>query len=68
MPSRDETRKAGGNDIGDWGEKQTDGAYPPGTKFDLGDGKPIDVTKVPDILGGKSPKRPVKRPRIARSR
>lgn len=30
--------------------------YPPGTMFDLGDGKPVDVTKVPDPFAKGRPK------------
>lgn len=57
MPSREESAKAGVSDVSDWGEKDTASAYPPGTSFDLGDGEPIDISKVPDAIGGKSPAR-----------
>jgi hypothetical protein len=56
MPSREESAKAGVSDVSDWGEKDTAAAYPPGTTFDLGDGKPIDISKVPDVIGGKGSK------------
>lgn len=52
MPTPEETRKAAGSDVAVWGEKDVSGCYPPGTMWDLGDGKPIDVSKVPDVIGG----------------
>jgi hypothetical protein len=51
VPDAKASKAAGYHDVSDWGEKDTSGAYPPGTKFDLGDGKPVDVTKVPDAIG-----------------
>lgn len=56
------THDASPNDVALWGEKDTSGAYPPGTKFELADGSKVDVNKVPDVLGGKGAKRPAKRP------
>lgn len=60
MPTRDESKAAGYHDIADWGEKDVEGAYPPGTTFDLGDGEKVDVSKLPDVIGGKG-KPPAKR-------
>lgn len=57
MPDAKASKAAGYSDVSDWGEKDVDGAYPEGTHFDLGDGEPVDVTKVPDVIGGKGPKR-----------
>ena len=39
----------------DWLDKPMNG-YPSGTMLDLGDGEPIDLSKVPDVFGtdGKS--------------
>lgn len=51
------------NDVAQWGEKDTSGAYPPGTKFELADGSKVDVNAVPDHLGGKAGKPSNKRPR-----
>jgi hypothetical protein len=39
MPTPEQTKAAGYSDVSDWGEKDVEGAYPPGTKFDLGDGE-----------------------------
>jgi hypothetical protein len=40
MPTHDEIKAAGGNDIGDWGSKALAGAYPKGHELD-----------VPDLIG-----------------
>ena len=40
MPTHDEIKAAGGNDIGDWGAKDLAGAYPKGHELD-----------VPDLIG-----------------
>lgn len=53
MPTPEETRKAAGSDVAVWGDKDVEGAYPPGTTFEI-DGEKIDVTKVPDVIGGKA--------------
>jgi hypothetical protein len=53
MPTPEQTKAAGYSDVSDWGEKDVAGAYPPGTKFDLGDGDHVDVSKLPDVIGGK---------------
>lgn len=60
MPSskRSASSKAGVSDVSDFGEKDLSGAYPPGTTFDLGEHGKVDVTKVPDIVGGKPKSKP----------
>lgn len=37
-------------DISEWGEKDTVGAYAPGTTFHLGDGEPVRLDELPDYL------------------
>lgn len=61
MPSREESARAGVADISDYGEKDVEGAYPPGTMLDLGDGRPIDLSKVPDVIGGRAKPAPARR-------
>lgn len=53
---------AGVSDVADWGDKDLAGAYPPGTKFDLGGGQVVDVTAVPDVIGGVAKKPAAKKP------
>jgi hypothetical protein len=66
MPTPEESKKAGVSDVADWAEADIASAYPPGTKFDLGDGKPIVFSKVPDAIGGAPARRSNKRPRKGR--
>lgn len=61
MPTPEETRKAAGSDVAVWGDKDVAGAYPPGTTFEI-DGEKIDVSKVPDVIGGAPAKRSNDRP------
>lgn len=49
MPTVKEIKAAGGNDVGEWGEKDLSGAYPDGTTFDL-NGHTIDPAKLPDLI------------------
>lgn len=61
---RSESSRAGVGDISDYGDKDIASAYPPGTMFDLGDGgPPVDVSAVPDHVGGV-----VKKPAVGRKR
>lgn len=53
MPTPEETRKAAGSDVAVWGDKDVAGAYPPGTTWNIG-GEKIDVSKLPDLIGGDS--------------
>jgi hypothetical protein len=50
MPTHGEIKAAGGNDVGDWGEKDLIGAYPPGTTFDI-NGEKVGVDELPDLIG-----------------
>lgn len=47
MATHEQTKKAGGNDVGDWGGKSMKGAYPAGTEFDTGTSK----TKFSELHG-----------------
>lgn len=59
MPSNEQIKREGANDVGEWGEKDMTGAYAKGTMCELPDGSKVDLSKVPDIIGGKAkPKRP----------
>lgn len=48
MPSRAQTKAAGGNDVGDWGDKSQAGAYPKGHRFTIG-GDVIDPEMLPPM-------------------
>lgn len=62
-PRSSPAKAAGYFDVSEWGDKDASGAYPPGTMLDLGDGKPIDLSRVPDLIGesGKRARRPAGR-------
>lgn len=52
--------KFNASDVSYFGELDTSKDYPPGTMVDLGDGKPIDLSKVPNVIGGKGKGKPPK--------
>lgn len=69
MPTPEESKKAGVFDVSEWGEKDGSGAYLPGTMFDLGDGRPpVDVSKLPDVIGGKGKRSKKPRAKAPRGR
>lgn len=66
MPDADKQKAAGYFDVSDWGEKDVAGAYPPGTTFEL-DGQKVDVSSLPDVIGGSAkgePKNPTQQRRM----
>src|SRR5438270_2013161 len=52
MPTHDEIKAAGGNDVGDWGEKQL-ATYEGGPL--MIDGEPVDVSKLPKFGDDERP-------------
>lgn len=54
MEGHDLVKRAGGNDVADWGEKDTKGAYAPGTSFDI-NGKPFDPACTDAVMAGEKP-------------
>lgn len=46
----------GGNDVGDWGEKDLRGAYRPGTVLQVA-GRAVRPDTLPDHLGAKDKRR-----------
>jgi hypothetical protein len=59
VPTPEETKKAGYSDISEWGEKDTGGAYADGTVVDIG-GEKVDLSKLPDVIGGGGKPKPKK--------
>lgn len=55
MQGHDLVKRAGGNDVADWGEKQTAGAYAPGTKFMI-NGVAFDPATADATIAGEKPK------------
>lgn len=60
MPGPINSKDVGYFDVSDWGEKDVEGAYPPGTMTDLGDGE-LDLSTLPDVIGGGGEAAPEKR-------
>lgn len=48
MTTHEQIKRAGQNDVGDWGEKDQRGAYAKGTKF-MVNGKPFDLDSAPPL-------------------
>lgn len=63
MPTNKEIKAAGGNDVGEWGEKDISGAY--ATPFMVG-GEAVDIGSLPafgdDAAGDLEPARPARAP------
>lgn len=53
MPTPAETDAAAGSDVSVWGEKDTSKNYPPGTKVTV-NGEEVDISSIPDFIGGKA--------------
>lgn len=55
MPTHDEIKAAGGNDVGDWGEKDLAGAYEPDAEFEI-NGNRVKLSALEGVVG--SPAKP----------
>jgi hypothetical protein len=54
VPTHEEIKAAGGNDVGDWGEKDLTGAYRSPLKIA---GEAVDIGKLPAFGSGDEKKR-----------